>query len=509
MGIPSYYRKLIRSHKALVQKAHPGTIDWLWMDFNCLIYHTLRRLEPYTKVNQAAWETQFLKEIETYTKKVVAEVKPGKGVYIAVDGVVPMAKMRQQRLRRFKSSWLSENGLAEGQVAGQERWDTNAITPGTAFMGGLRRMLEGLCKGRKGWHVSSSDEPGEGEHKVMAGIRGLKSGGGLENHAIYGLDADLIVLSLLTQNTLKSAGREASLWLFREQVEEGAMVRDAFGEEQFQWFSIDGLRDVLSEEGSVRDYCCAMSFLGNDFLPSSLGLKMREDGHDVLMDLMGVLKAKGLSLVGEGDEIDAKGLAELLRLLTLREEDRIEGFVRRKVSQGKPFVGSGLPIGDPNWALAQQEEACLLAGGRLVKGWISIYRSRFLGGASVEDTCRVYTQGLHWIWNYYRGREVCYNWYYVWDQPPLWSELVAYKGAWDLPVIVKGSDIQPVEQLCLVLPPASWHLIPSVKHRGLMTKAPYLFPKSFHFESVGKRWFWECEAKIPIPSIREVKMLLG
>jgi len=505
MGIPSYYRKLLKAHKALVQKAHPGSIDWLWMDFNCLIYHTLRRLPPYTKADQDAWEAAFLEEIVTYTKKVVVEVKPSKGVHIAIDGVVPMAKMRQQRLRRFKSSWLTENGLAEGQVAGQERWDTNAITPGTAFMAALRKKLEGLCKTKKGWTISSSDEPGEGEHKVMAKVRNLAING---SNAVYGLDADLIVLSLLTQNTLKGAGKDTSMWLFREQVEEGAMVRDAFGEEQFQWFSIDGLRDVLKEEVDIRDYCCAMSFLGNDFLPSSLGLKMREDGHDVLIDLMGVLKVKGIPLVGPDDEISAAGLKELLRLLALNEEDRIESFIRRKVSQGKPFVGSVLPVGDPNWALAQQEEACLLGGGRLIADWRSVYRSRFLGGASVEDTCRVYMQGLHWIWNYYRGKEVCYNWYYAWDLPPLWSELSGWKGAWDLPLVVRGADILPVEQLCLVLPPASWHLIPSVKHRGLMKKAPYLFPKSFPFCSVGKRWFWECEVEIPIPSIREVKAIL-
>ena len=287
------------------------------------------------------------------------------------------------------------------------------------------------------------------------------------------------------------------------------MVRDAFGEEQFQWFSIDGLRDVLKEDLDIRDYCCAMSFLGNDFLPSSLGLKMREDGHDVLMDQMGVLKVKGIALVGPDDEINPAGLKELLRLLALNEEDRVESFIRRKVSQGKPFVGSGLPIGDPNWALAQQEEACLLGGGRLIADWKGVYRSRFLGNAGMDETCRVYIQGLHWIWNYYRGKEVCYNWYYAWDLPPLWSELSGWKGTWDLPIVVRGTDILPVEQLCLVLPPASWHLIPSVKHKGLMKKAPYLFPKSFPFCSVGKRWFWECEVEIPIPSIREVKAILG
>jgi len=474
------------------------------MDFNCLIYHTLRRLEPYAKANQVAWEQQFLQEIGTYTKKVVAEVKPTKGVYIAIDGVVPMAKMRQQRLRRFKSSWLTANGLAEGQVPGQERWDTNAITPGTAFMASLKKMLEGLCRSKRGWTLSSSDEPGEGEHKVMAKIRETEPG---LTHAVYGLDADLIVLSLLTQNTLKASGKEASIWLFREQVEEGSMVRDAFGEEQFQWFSINGLRDVISENIPIRDYCCAMSFLGNDFLPSSLGLKMRDDGHDVLMDLLVIMKEKGLHLVASDDSIDPKSLMELLRLLSISEESRVEQFVKRKLSQGRAYIN--LLIGDLNWALAQKEEACLLQDGHLRSDWTKVYRDKFLEGTERVATCQVYMQGLHWIWNYYRGKEICYNWYYAWDLPPLWSELVEFKGSHEVPLVVKGSDILPVEQLCLVLPPASWHLIPTMKHRTLMQKAPYLFPKSFHFESVGKRWFWECEAKIPIPSIYEVKVLLA
>ena len=226
MGIPSYYRKLIRSHKGLVRKSHPGTVDWLWMDFNCLIYHCLRRpdLRPYPgSAGRLEWEREFIQAIQTYTKKVVGEVRPTKGVYIAIDGVVPMAKMRQQRLRRFKSAWLTEHGLAEGQMAGIERWDTNAITPGTEFMRSLRLALEKEVGRHKGWRLSSSDEPGEGEHKVMAEIRSVTGG----SHAVYGLDADLIVLSLLTQDTKKEG---MSIHLFREEVENGSLVRNAAGE---------------------------------------------------------------------------------------------------------------------------------------------------------------------------------------------------------------------------------------------------------------------------------------
>ena len=506
MGIPSYYRRLLKENPGLVKNRKEKEVEWLWMDFNCLIYHCLRRpdLRPYPGLEgKDEWEADFLKAIIAYTQKVVGEVKPTKGVYIGIDGVVPMAKMKQQRMRRFKSSWLTENGLAEGQVAKgvaqqypKERWDTNAITPGTVFMGKLRKALEEVAR-RKKWIVSSSDEPGEGEHKVMAQIRGLASSA---TGAVYGLDADLIVLSLLTQDTMAKGGKTVDLWLFREQVENGSLVRDSTGEEVFQWFSIGGLRDILLKRVGIREYCFAMSFLGNDFLPASLGLKMREDGHDVLMDLIG-----GKSLLKD-DEIDAKGLSSLLKALERDEERRIGTFVSKKLSQGSRFVG--LEVGQEDWPMSEKEELCLMAGSRLRADWRSMYRNVFLQEADINDTVRVYHEGLRWIWDYYRGKEVCYNWYYPWTVPPLWSEIAGSSVVHSVPVIVRGSDIQPVEQLCLVLPPASWDLIPSAKHRGLLTKAPYLFPKGFRFSSVGRRFFWECEAEVPIPSIREVKKIL-
>jgi 5'-3' exonuclease len=66
---------------------------------------------------------------------VVRLVQPRAGIYLAIDGVVPMAKMRQQRLRRFKSVWLKQREQRSGS------WDTNAITPGTVFM---QRLHAGL-----------------------------------------------------------------------------------------------------------------------------------------------------------------------------------------------------------------------------------------------------------------------------------------------------------------------------------------------------------------------------
>ena len=191
MGIPSYYKKLIDNIPGLVSKDSKD-IHWLFMDFNCLIYHCI---DTYTG-NLDEWEAQFIESIVTYCLKVIKIVNP-KGVFIAIDGVVPMAKMRQQRLRRFKSAWSK-----------MDTWDKNAITPGTVFMSKLKRRLESMVSIHENWFLSSSDEPGEGEHKIIAEWRkGTYKG----NFAVYGLDADLIVLSML--------GHECyhldNIWLFR------------------------------------------------------------------------------------------------------------------------------------------------------------------------------------------------------------------------------------------------------------------------------------------------------
>ena len=272
MGIPSYYKKLIDTVPGLISKGHPSAnIQWLFMDFNCLIYHCLHRADTPSypgDSNKDEWEAQFLDCIVKYCLKVIKEVDPKTGVYIAIDGVVPMAKMRQQRLRRFKSIWLSqhpENDAPSGPV-----WDRNSITPGTNFMKKLRTHLETMIKkhGKKTWTLSSSDEPGEGEHKIVSEWRNGKYDG---NYAVYGLDADLIVLSILGHEMCQ---RNNNIWLFREEVNAGKITYDDLGEEVFEWFSINSLKDWLSAEfkkihlekrAFVLNYCFAMSVLGNDF----------------------------------------------------------------------------------------------------------------------------------------------------------------------------------------------------------------------------------------------------
>ena len=98
-------------------------------------------------------------------------------------------------------------------------WNTTAITPGTEFM---RELSEGislhfsskdLVRSCKKIMVSTSEECGEGEHKLFDYIRKNPKEHADQVTVIYGLDADLIMLSI---NHLPIS---PNIYLFRETPE--------------------------------------------------------------------------------------------------------------------------------------------------------------------------------------------------------------------------------------------------------------------------------------------------
>jgi 5'-3' exonuclease len=476
------------------------------MDFNCLIYQCTRSpsIPVYTSATRDAWERALLEEVKKYTLKVWEAAGRPSTVFIGVDGVVPMAKIRQQRLRRFKSRWLAAAEREAGvRKPGEEVWDTNAITPGTEFMERLTSALKGLAAGR-GWTISGAEEAGEGEQKLMAWVRAHREELTGKEVMVYGLDADLIVLSLLgVSREVPSIGG----WkLLRELAEfEGRTATESFG-----CLDILELLRILvppdrTAEDYIMDYTCGMSFLGNDFLPHSLSVKMRAGGHDILCQSLTTLYRAGLRLVREG-QVQVDACLELLRGWAATEDEAIcESFHKKyKMRAMAPKTDrerlmmhvEGLPL---EWSA---ETALWSKAEGLHADWRKIYQRKWLKEADMGQICREYMSGLQWIIDYYLGKPVSYSWYFPWNLPPLWSDLVvAFEGipaGVSLEAPPPSQPVAPQEQLAMVLPVDSWWLVRSTRLRGLPGRAPVFWPGGFGFFSVGRRWLWECEAEIPI-----------
>ena len=249
MGIPVYFKTLIEDYNDLcLPHTRKLTIDNLYFDLNCLIHPCCHGLTD---------ETEMYENILDNIHKIVNIVKPNDMVYIAIDGPCPKPKMIQQRLRRFKSA------------KEKKEWDSNKITPGTEFMENLENYLLKKLNINQKLIFSSSNEPGEGEHKIYNYIRKYKP----NNNCVYGLDADLIMLSLIS---------DSKIYLLRETTE----YRIEGFETEFVYLDISKLKRCiisnikpkvynLDDKTLLNDYIFICFFLGNDFIQHTPTVNLR------------------------------------------------------------------------------------------------------------------------------------------------------------------------------------------------------------------------------------------
>lgn len=203
MGIPSYFSLIIRKYKRIITDVRhvlPDDIHHLFMDCNSIIYDAYHE---QLKINE---ETRTMEMEQILCVKVVQKIdeyirlmQPINTVYIAFDGVAPMAKMKQQRIRRCKGVYWAQPG---SKPYSPETFLLSSITPGTLFMTTLMSAIRSAFAGKEDTYsvknlvVSTSEEPGEGEHKIFQYIRSMGAQTADDVSIVYGLDADLIMLSL-------------------------------------------------------------------------------------------------------------------------------------------------------------------------------------------------------------------------------------------------------------------------------------------------------------------------
>lgn len=259
---------------------------------------------------------------------------------MAIDGVAPRAKMNQQRARRFRSAMDAEKerekALKNGLELPQDPFDSNAITPGTEFMAKLSVHLKYFIHKKvstdSSWQnieiiLSGHEVPGEGEHKIMHHIRVAKAQPGYHSntrHCLYGLDADLIMLGLLSHDPHFAILREEVLFgpsqkMSKELTEQNFFLLHLSIVREYLEMEFDGIEEEMTFtydfERILDDFILLNFFIGNDFLPELPSLLINDGALPFVIESYKNYLRSSKSYITKGGIIDFVALASWIEKL--------------------------------------------------------------------------------------------------------------------------------------------------------------------------------------------------
>jgi 5'-3' exonuclease len=289
-------------------------------------------------------------------------------------------------------------------------------------------------------------------------------------------------------------------------MEFGSVVLDKFDacKETFLYLNIEELKNQLFDhptKEAVQDYIMMMSLLGNDFVPHSISLTIKDGGYNILYNILKKFHNQNKLLVKNG-KVNWQILKEFIGDIYELENGLIEQMCKNK-KQSFAYKGKSeydkkmanvytLPA---KWYVEKE-----IFDGKMIKGWEDIYYTKFLN-KNKNTILNEYVKGLQWVLDYYNGKEIEFDWYYPYMYTPLWKDLYNFLEMNEINIVY---DIQPAitpeQQLSIVLPPHSYNLINNEKYKKFLVKYAQYFPTNFNVHSLGKKWIYECESNIPILS---------
>jgi 5'-3' exonuclease len=527
MGVPGFFLWLMKNYKkdgfVFKQndqrfKSEVENIDYFLIDANCLIHPVCFRIiaENPELYDNEKLEDKMIVAVLEYFETIIAFVNPTKGTFIAIDGVAPIAKIKQQRSRRFKSiadKILWDNIKKKHSRPITNHWNNNAITPGTVFMEKLHKRITNWSKD-KNIIYSSYLTPAEGEHKLLQYIRDNKSKD--NSYVIYGLDADLIFLALSTESD--------KIFLLREATE----FNKKESKEVLNFVSIKVMRDSIyttmkkfieniDRTKIINDFIFMCYFLGNDFLPHIPSLDIQNEGIENLIN--NYIKTT-ISLPGEyllEKKINNKFLALFIKNLASEEEYILKTEFgkphKRHYSHGNDeyekevskIENLQFKINDPISLGSDTPEKWRL---RYYKHYWNINDEELEKFS--EKLVEHYLRGIKWVTQYYFDSCPCWDWYYPFDHPPFISDIAKYIDKIDMNEIKfkLGEPLKPFMQLLAVLPPQSNYLLPTNLQKLVVNPKSsiiYMYPEEFTQDFINKKKYWMGIPNLPPLDIKQLK----
>ena len=514
MGIPAYFSHLVKNYSEIITKLENlnKNIDNFYLDCNSIIYDSARTIEFTTKQK---FEKELIKSVCEKIDNYIFEISPRQNVFISFDGVAPVAKLQQQRIRRFKSNFQAK---VMKEFKSETNWDLANITPGTDFMHQLSNYIEKYYTKKekkykiKKFIISTSNDPGEGEHKLYEYIRNNPTEHFNKTTVVYGIDADLIMLCL---NHLPICN---DLYLYRETPYFIKSLCSDLEPDKCYAINIPKLSNIIlkkmknyksvnnvEDKNKIYDYILLGFMLGNDFLPHFPSVNIRTQGIDILMNNYYELFNDSNACLTNGKVIYWQHVRKLVEKLAQQEEDHLKNEYKIRSKWEKrnfPKKTTDEKLDKLNMLPIKKRDIEKMINP-YEYGWKERYYRLLLGFEPCEyylqKMCINYLEGLEWTLKYYS--DDCYNWRwkYNYDYPPLFCDLLRYIPIFNTPMVDKQPKlpIHQQTQLSYVLPKDYSYLIRGDVREKLRPLEEDLYPEELHFQWAFCKYFWESHIELP------------
>ena len=535
MGLPAFFGYIVKNHPTIIREYVKNVliVDNLYIDGNSIIYDAYNKMD-FDKLTESV-AVSIIRSVILKIEEYISTINPSKTVIIAFDGVAPVAKLEQQRSRRYKSWYQNEITRMIFKKEKDDSWNTTAITPGTKFMAELNDVVSKHFNSASFTRlnvqdiiVSGSNNVGEGEHKIFDYMRMNLEKHFIETTVIYGLDADLIMLSI---NHLSIC---PNIYLFRETPHFIQSIDSSLKPDANYFLDIPELTKTIvknmnndreltleQQKNKVFDYIFLCFFLGNDFLPHFPAVNIRTGGVDKLLNAYKATIGDTNEYITDGKIINWNNVRKVVKFLADLEEEFIIKEHRSRNSKEKRLMPENTPEEKfkkfeatpvyerdmekyinpvkPNWQ------------ARYYNGLFGIKEGVIEEEDKICDIAVNYLQGLEWTMKYYTSGCPDWRWKYKYNYPLLLKDLIKY-----IPVFNKefvpnkpANPVSEMVQLCYVLPRSSLNLIPSKLYFELLRHHDEWYKGNCDYVWAYCKYFWESHVEMNEINIDELERFIS
>lgn len=532
MGVPGFYRELIKKYKDIVKKKLEKKNDALYIDANCLFHpECFKVLEYYPNITNQ--KKLFKLMVKRIIKKIdyLIELCDPSIVYLAVDGVAPLAKINQQRIRRFG---YSNNYKAKiYQKYGIEinsSWSNIVITPGTQFMYDLHNHILNYYKKKEKTYKMIYDSymtEGEGEHKILQHIKNTYSKNKHnKNIIIYGLDADLIFLSMSSSID--------KIFLLREADQFNMISKEKNEDENDEmiYADIDLTKYYINEEFNklvnngftynfINDYIFICYFLGNDFLPHLPSIDIKINGLDIIKEVyfecFDILNTNLIHFENKTVKINNEFLILFIKNLGSKERNFFKKDLKyHMLKHDRKTCYDSEPHKIELWNIENLKNIKIYDNIKLHQyGYKNRYYKHYFkteeySKETINEICHNYLEGLLWVSRYYFDKCDSWRYQYKYNHAPFLSDLYFYINEKNINKDFEYPKEKPLkiyEQLVSVIPHKYNHILPyNLRFISSSCKSNVIdmFPISYDIDMINKTQLYKCIPILPYLDINRI-----